>query len=244
MRFGGEAEDKGMVYNTQPLTTNITSINGTVASDTSRTWMGCQVDDGVSSATIVIGSSVASGEVANTSSTAYDATGGYRVLATSGVNGNFAGWNNGGAKGTVPFLARITFVLKTGAAASLLNTRIWAAIADADISGSSNPSTHNVAGFTYATDTDGTAFWRIYTSDTTNVVRQTTQAQVLAATRYVMVFDFLDHVFLINGNATPYNPSNSVNWGNTAKCGWVFGNTTLDTNPKTINLGRVLIDRP
>lgn len=242
MRFGGEPEDKGITRTGQAPPGTIGSVSSTQPGDTSRSWMLCQVDDGAANAAIVVGGTAVSGEAGNVKATVYDTSGGYRQLTTQALNGDFAGWNGGGAAGPYGSISRITWVIKTGAAGDLANVRIWCALADADIKATSNPSGNHVCGFTYASDLDGSVFWRVYVSDTAVVNRITTQYQILPATRYVLTFDLPDHVFSINSVAIPVTFSGTTNLA--VRMGWFLGVTTLDGNAKTINLGRVYIDRP
>lgn len=115
------------------------------------------------------------------------------------------------------------FTIRTTDTSTELNdVRIWCGFASADPSGSSTPAI-TLAAFRYATDVDGTAFWRCVTDNGTGspAVTVTTTA-VAVSTRYRMLIDARDSTsikFYINDTLvathTTTLPVNTTDMGGT-----------------------------
>lgn len=92
---------------------------------------------------------------------------------------------------------------KTGpAAADVQNVRMWLGLFSANPMASSSPAIH-LAAFRYATDVDGTAFWRCVTNNGVGPATVTaTTVAVAADTAYELMIDMSDAAnvkFFING---------------------------------------------
>ena len=105
------------------------------------------------------------------------------VLVTGSSNGNTAYLH-----GTFSIVQRAwlpIFATRMYAHSTITNQRSWFGLFSADPTGFSTPTTVHLAAFRYATDVDGTAFWRCVTCDgASNVTTTTTSVAYIASTGY------------------------------------------------------------
>lgn len=213
---------------------------------TDRNYYGVKADSMAANAAVVWGSAGASGEVANASSTVFnDTTGVYRALATSVVNGNVAGWNQGalGNGPTVNPSPQFTAHLKLGSGTDITNCRIWIAISDGDITGSADPNTNNVLGFHYDTGIHITPFWRLYSCNGSGGSRgPTTPVPITASTSYIFKVQMPGYVMSINGITCSWGPLGVLQPTSAAKLAWTMTITNLTGVARTLNCGFFTID--
>jgi hypothetical protein len=133
-----------------------------------------------------------------------DSTGRYIQISNGG--GSLSGVSDGIVVAKRDWSSDANIVFKTGGAGDLPGSgqRLWVGFADGDIFGSDNPSaSRHVAAFRYAPDSDGTAFWRTYTSNGAGgSTVNTTSVAVAADTRYEfeIIMGSSSVAFYINGS--------------------------------------------
>lgn len=120
-------------------------------------------------------------------------------LDTSSVSGN--SFSSGTSEAwRRNWAADATFIIKTGS--NIGNVRLFVGFTNVSMTASDAPTGH-IAGFRYATGTDGTAFWRTYCDDNTSGNRTTfaTSTAIATSTTYVLRIRMLASSveFYING---------------------------------------------
>lgn len=127
------------------------------------------------------------------------------------------------------------------AGASISNVRIWCGFTSADLTGVSAPTTQHVAAFRYATDVDGTAFWRCVTCDgSSNVTTTTTSIAVATGTEYDLRIELGSSVkFYIDNVLVATHASNLP--GNTTGLLIQQAKTTLDASSKNLRMASMAL---
>jgi hypothetical protein len=119
--------------------------------------------------------------------------------------------------------------------ASIANSRIWMGFFSASPDAFSSPTTVHVAAFRYATDVDGTAFWRCVTCDgASNVTTTTTTKGISSATEYHLRIEMTSSAvaFYVDHERVALHSTNLP--GNTTTLGLALRMVTLDMSVKGI----------
>lgn len=125
---------------------------------------------------------------------------------------------------------------------SIAVCRLWVGFRSATLDTLSSPQSLHVASFRYATDVDGTAFWRCYTSNGVGETITTTTAAIATGTNYRLAIELRktpqDQVlFWIDGVLVAVHTSTLP--GNTTSLGFGATIETLENVAKSLRCGTV-----
>lgn len=134
-----------------------------------------------------------------TTSSVDDASGPLLNHATSTTSGNASGVISAYTICRRDWIPTYETIIRTGAA--ITSIRLWIGLFSASPDASSDPAIH-IAAFRYATDADGTAFWRTVTKDGTTINAVESSVAIAADTVYrlrIRVNTAGEVLFFING---------------------------------------------
>lgn len=144
---------------------------------------------------------------------------------------------------------RFETLLRVGG--TVTQMRLWAGLFSADPSSSSGTGALHLAAFRYATDVDGTAFWRCVTADGASATVTTTTAAFASSSDYLLELEldadadtpsevrfYVNKALVATHGVASDNPP-----GNTTFLGWQNRLTTLDTADKQVRTSFVRTER-
>jgi hypothetical protein len=182
------------------------------SSATKGTLGSCQRNNTAAAPGTVVTGNYVSPTVTGTATLTNGTSGLYTNYASTAVANNAVGWAGAAnCNWTIDQKPIMWTLIRTGSPITVI--RHWIALCNSTIITVSTPiATQQLAGFRYATDVDGTAFWRTVTSDGTTVNTTTTTSAIAANTVYLLKIDCRTTagsvIFSVNGSVVATHAAN------------------------------------
>jgi hypothetical protein len=170
-------------------------------------------------------------------------TGSFHKRTTAATTGQVASWGQSSLDTLHrQFSSDVTFKVRTDA--DITNIRIWVGLNSATMHGSSAGLGH-LAAFRYATDVDGTAFWRCVTRDNTTDNTTVSALAIATTTTYLLrIVESASDVkfYYHDGSAWQLLATHIANLPGSTEDTWFnVSATTLENVAKAISLGYIHI---